>query len=58
MARPQLQTTELNLRDQIPFGKWPWLIELDTITDPKYGSKLCGNLIYKIMTDEPVPQDT
>lgn len=24
MARPQLQTTELNLRDQIPFGNWPW----------------------------------
>lgn len=24
MARPQLQTATLNLRDQIPFGRWEW----------------------------------
>jgi hypothetical protein len=58
MARPQLQSAELNLRDQIPFGRWPWQIQLDIDTDPVYGSTLCGNMIYKIMTDEPVPQDT
>lgn len=59
MSRPQLQTDSIDIFQRMPFGSWEWAVTLDTITNSaKYGNKVCGNILYTILTDESVPQET
>lgn len=63
MTQPQLQTETLSLGFQITLengqNTWGWATQLDLDTpDSPYGTNLCGPIVYKVRTNESIPQVT
>jgi len=54
MGKPQLQSEELSLAEEIQFnngfGSWPWTVQVDNKNpDPAfYGTFLCGEIEYRV----------